>query len=108
MITLSFSVPQQHSCFPAHFPGQPIVPGALLLQWIFAHVHNQYPGHTISTVRLMKFLNSLHPGDHCRLELDTGSALQRLSIACYCRSDLVCKGIVELVLKEHTPLEQPL
>ena len=108
VISVSFTVPLQHPCFPAHFPGQPIVPGALLLQWVFAHVHNQYPGHTIRTVRSMKFLNRLHPGDPCRVELDSDPALQRLSIACYCHSDLVCKGIVELVLKEHTPLEQPL
>ncbi|MCF6209263.1 MAG: AMP-binding protein [Gammaproteobacteria bacterium] len=108
VIARSFTVPPQHPCFPAHFPGQPIVPGALLLQWVFAHVYNQYPGHTIRSVRSMKFLNSLHPGDHCRLELDSDPALQRLSIACYCRSDLVCKGVVELVAAEHVSREQQL
>lgn len=101
-MTLSFTVPQQHPCFPAHFPGQPIVPGALLLQWIFTRVRNQYRGHTIATIRSMKFLESLHPGDPCRLELKCDAALQRLSIACYRHSELVCKGVVELVPAEQT------
>lgn len=106
MITLSFTVPQQHPCFPAHFPGQPTVPGALLLQWVFAQARSQYHNHSIATIRSMKFLKSLHPGDHCRLELDVDLASQRLSIACYCNLDLVCKGVVELESKEHTPREQ--
>lgn len=105
---LSFTVLQQHPCFPAHFPGHPIVPGALLLQWIFAQARSQYRNHFIATIRSMKFLKSLHPGDHCRLELDIDLALQHLSIACYCHSDLVCKGVVELEPKEHTPREQSL
>lgn len=108
VITLSFVVPQQHPCFPAHFPGQPIVPGALLMQWIFARVRSQYCNHSIVTIKSMKFLKSLHPGDHCRLELERDPALLRLNIVCYCHSDLVCKGIVELAPTEHTPQEQPL
>lgn len=96
VMTLSFAVPQQHPCFPAHFPGQPIVPGALLMQWIFAQVRSQYPGHSIAGIRSMKFLKSLQPGDPCRLELKGDPASQRLNIACFCRSDLVCKGVLEL------------
>ncbi len=105
VITLSFTVPQKHPCFPAHFPGQPIVPGALLMQWVFAQVRSQYRSYSIVTIRSMKFLKSLHPGDHCRLELKSGPALQGLSIACYCHSDLVCKGVVELAPIEHVPQE---
>jgi len=103
--TLSFTVPQQHPCFPAHFPGEPIVPGALLLQWIFARVRSQYRSHAIATIRSMKFLKSLHPGDQCRLELKSDPAVQRLNIACYCHLDLVCKGVVELAPTECSSLE---
>lgn len=102
----SFTVPQQHPCFPAHFPGQPIVPGALLLQWIFARIRQQYPDHVIITVRSMKFLKSLQPGDHCRLELDADSAMERLGITCYYHADIVCKGVVELTPIGHVPPEQ--
>ena len=101
VIKLSFSVPQEHPCFPAHFPGQPIVPGALLMQWIFAQVRSQYPSHSIVTIKSMKFLKSLSPGDHCRLELKSDASLQTLSVACYCQSDLICKGVVGLASTEH-------
>lgn len=105
-VILPFVVPQQHPCFPAHFPGQPIVPGALLMQWIFAQIRNQYCNYSIVTIKSMKFLKSLHPGDDCRLQLEGDPALLRLSIACYCHSDLVCKGVVELALIGHAPQEQ--
>ncbi len=105
MITLSLTVPQQHPCFPAHFPGQPIVPGALLLQWIFARTRSQYPGHAIATIKSMKFLKSLQPGDPCRLELDADPAMKRLNITCYRHSDLVCKGVVELTPTGPAPSE---
>lgn len=106
VITLYFTVPQQHPCFPAHFPGDPIVPGALLMQWIFARVHRQYCTHSIVTIKSMKFLKSLHPGDQCRLELKSDPALQRLDVACHCPPDLVCKGVLELAPAGHAPREQ--
>ena len=100
MITLSFTVPEQHPCFPAHFPGQAIVPGALLMQWIFAHICSQYRDHAIIAIKSMKFLNSLQPGDACRLELESDANLQRLNLSCYRDSDLICKGAVELAPQE--------
>jgi len=100
VITLSFTVPEQHPCFPAHFPGQPIVPGALLMQWIFSHIRSQYRDHAIIAIKSMKFLNSLQPGDACRLELESDANLQRLNVACHRHSDLICKGVVELIAQE--------
>lgn len=97
VITLSFTVPEQHPCFPAHFPGQPIVPGALLMQWIFARIRSQCRNHSIVAIKSMKFLSSLQPGDSCRLELESDASLQRLNVVCHCHSDLICKGVVELM-----------
>ncbi len=97
----TFTVPQEHPSFPAHFPGNPIVPGALLMQWIFTMVRSQYSESVIPAIRSMKFLKSLHPGDQCSLELTNDATRCQLTIACYCQSELVCKGIVELIPAEQ-------
>ncbi len=108
MITMFFRIPHQHPCFPDHFPGQPIVPGALLLQWIFARVRHHYKNHTIVSVRSMKFQEPLRPGDSCRLELDSDSVSKRLNIACCRNSKLVCKGVLELAPSERVTRDQRL
>jgi len=107
VIKLSFNVPQTHPCFAGHFPTQPIVPGALLMQWIFDRVRDQYRNHTIVSVKSMKFLKSLQPGDACELELNNDAASQRLNIACRCHSELVCKGVIELVPTTQVPEKLP-
>jgi 3-hydroxymyristoyl/3-hydroxydecanoyl-(acyl carrier protein) dehydratase len=33
--TARFAVPATHPCLPGHFPGQPVVPGVLLLDGVF-------------------------------------------------------------------------
>ncbi|MFV2004107.1 MAG: AMP-binding protein [Gammaproteobacteria bacterium] len=103
VVKLFFNVPQTHPCFPGHFPTQPIVPGALLMHWIFDRVRDQYRSHTIVSVKSMKFLKSLQPGDPCELELNNDAASRRLNIACRCHSELVCKGVIELAPTTQVP-----
>lgn len=104
--TLEFTIPQQHPCFSAHFPGNPIVPGALLLQWILTRTRSHYPYIHVAAISSMKFVKSLHPGDHCRLKVDVDTASKRMNIACYHQSELVCKGVAKLAPEEHPHREQ--
>lgn len=59
----------QHLHFPAghptaagHFPGNPIIPGALLLDDIIRAVHTQ-TGRATTAIRAAKFLAPVRPGD---------------------------------------------
>ena len=65
--TVSLDVPPHHPCYEAHFEGNPIVPGALMLKWIFDLISLQYDGRQVQQVGNIKFMNVARPGDACTL-----------------------------------------
>lgn len=58
-----FDIPPDHPCFPGHFPGQPILPGVLLLARVMALAQTSL-GHPLNacTVYNVKFLAAVEPG----------------------------------------------
>jgi len=57
-----------HPALPGHFPGNPLVPGALLLDHAAA-IAAARSGHRIRGVRSAKFLRPLHAEESCRLAI---------------------------------------
>lgn len=53
-------VPLEAGCVDGHFPGEPVVPGAVLLGYA-AELLDEH-GFALVTVRRMKFLRTLSPG----------------------------------------------
>lgn len=62
----SLVVERDHPSLAGHFPEQPIVPGALLLDRAVDFA-GRATGRSISGVRSAKFRSSLKPGVACRL-----------------------------------------
>jgi 3-hydroxymyristoyl/3-hydroxydecanoyl-(acyl carrier protein) dehydratase len=69
-------VPADHPCLPGHFPGNPIVPGVLLLDAIVAHLE-QATGRRAIRLQQVKFLSVLRPDEQalaqCEVEGDTAT-----------------------------------
>ena len=57
-----------HPALPGHFPGNPIVPGALLLAAATALIETS-AGRRVTGLRNAKFLSSLGPETPCRFRL---------------------------------------
>jgi len=51
-----------------HFPGNPIVPGAVLLREIVAAIAARHPGEICRRIGAAKFLHPVRPGDNLRIE----------------------------------------
>jgi 3-hydroxymyristoyl/3-hydroxydecanoyl-(acyl carrier protein) dehydratase len=89
---LSFAIPSKHPCYAAHFPGDPIVPGALLLQWILRQLKQCHPNIRISSLRTVKFLSVVRPGDNCLLSFEQNTDTTRLKINLLCNDKPALKG----------------
>lgn len=63
-------VPEDLSCFPGHFPGNPMVPGVLEIDWALDTASQLLGGAPrISKIDSLKFLTTLRPGDFFRVNV---------------------------------------
>jgi 3-hydroxymyristoyl/3-hydroxydecanoyl-(acyl carrier protein) dehydratase len=94
LMTRSLSVPAEHPVFRGHFPGNPIVPGVMLLEWVTREVA-QVLGCTPSELRVreIKFFTPLAPGEQATLSFDLGAV--RCIFDIQCRMTRVARGILE-------------
>lgn len=68
---MSFEVAADHPVFAGHFPGRPIVPGVMLLEWAQAEIsHALGRSPRELRVREVKFFAPLEPGQRARLRFD--------------------------------------
>lgn len=96
---LTFSIPQDHPSFPGHFPGNPILPGVLLLERVMAYAQSQTNTSLEHCALLnVKFLASVAPGDTLNLTFSESMA-NSFTFAVYiangragCKDTLACTG----------------
>jgi 3-hydroxyacyl-[acyl-carrier-protein] dehydratase len=68
---MSFALAADHAIFAGHFPGRPIVPGVMLLEWAQAEIGRAL-GRTPHELRVreVKFFAPLEPGQLAQLRFD--------------------------------------
>lgn len=59
----AFTIPLGHPSLPGHFPGNPVIPGVLLLAEVFALLGAAHPGMRVATLLHAKFLRPVRPGE---------------------------------------------
>ena len=59
----SFRLDPDHPSKAGHFPGNPIIPGAVLLDEIFTVI-----GERIAVIKTVKFLQPVRPGDNVTID----------------------------------------
>lgn len=91
----SASVPSDHPCLPGHFPGNPVVPGVLILQLVAEAVCDWRGSQaTVGRFGNVKFISLLRPGEIMDIVLQ-GEASQ-LRFRCECAGRLLSHGSLEL------------
>jgi 3-hydroxyacyl-[acyl-carrier-protein] dehydratase len=70
--TQTDDVDPQHACLPGHFPGDPIVPGVLILARVIEAAAIAF-GAPVNAVRVAKFQARLVPNERFTIVLEPGS-----------------------------------
>lgn len=84
-----------HPAARGHFPGNPIIPGAVLLSEALRAIESKL-GVSLYPCRIeaAKFHYPTRPGDHIRIEI-TGHASAAIRIACSVAGKTVLTGVVK-------------
>lgn len=93
---LRLPIPHEHRCFGDHFPGAPLVPGALLLKWIVGLLAEAGCGK-VNYLKQVKFLAPVRPGDELRICISSAAGAKSFAVAAYNGEMLVLKGQFECV-----------
>ena len=91
---LQLCIPREHRCFADHFPGAPLVPGALLLQWILNLLADSHCGQ-VNYLKQVKFLAPVLPGDNLQIRVSCPADERQVSVSVYKNETLVLKGQFE-------------
>ncbi len=89
-----FSVAPDHPALAGHFPGDPIVPGVMLLDEIIRAAEGKLSGSgrwQILGVPVVKFLRPLLPGRLCAIEFSQYSE-RRIDFVCRSEGKTVATG----------------
>lgn len=64
----ALSVPLDHPALPGHFPGNPLVPGVMILDLLADDWREQAPDRPLRGIRKAKFQRMLAPGENLSVE----------------------------------------
>ena len=62
-----FLVDEIHPCLSGHFPGNPVVPGVLILQKVLRLFRTVFPQKKANEIVNVKFLHLIKPGLNCEI-----------------------------------------
>lgn len=85
-----------HPALPGHFPGQPLVPGVVLLEQV-ALALRAWRGLRLGRVREAKFMQPLLPAQSALLTLSAfaDAADPRLRFEIVCAGRVLARGVIE-------------
>jgi 3-hydroxyacyl-[acyl-carrier-protein] dehydratase len=100
--TSSFVVAADHPALPGHFPGDPLVPGVLIIdrvieaaeQWLGTGIH-------VGQMSYAKFVAPLRPGDRAEVTLSLDASV--LSFAVRSNDGLVSRGTLRMTQHPVAP-----
>ncbi|MBE0510029.1 MAG: hydroxymyristoyl-ACP dehydratase [Gammaproteobacteria bacterium] len=80
---LEAAIPAEHPSLPGHFPGQPLVPGVVILDQVCQALTQYLPGRTLAGLASAKFVAALLPGESFSIQL--GLRPDQVSVEFSCR-----------------------
>jgi 3-hydroxymyristoyl/3-hydroxydecanoyl-(acyl carrier protein) dehydratase len=89
------AIPDDHPCLAGHFPGNPIVPGTLILDRVIELLGQRYPNTRVAEVINAKFIRPLLPGQNFEVVADEKAGL--ISFECVVGEVKIAAGKLVLI-----------
>jgi 3-hydroxymyristoyl/3-hydroxydecanoyl-(acyl carrier protein) dehydratase len=94
-ISRDTAIAASHPCLPGHFPGNPIVPGVLLLDSI-GHILQQWkPSCRIAGIAQAKFHQLLRPEQRVTITL-TEQNPRSIKFVCFREHEKIASGVLQI------------
>lgn len=91
----SFLIPADHPSIPGHFPGDPVVPGVVVLDSVrLAAEQRVASGLVITGLPQVKFVSPLRPGHEAVVDLEFRDTLLQFVVSS--DGQVIAKGAFEL------------
>ncbi len=92
----SHKISASHPALAGHFPGQPVVPGVVLLDQVLGAARERFPKLQIHGITKVKFAQQLLPEQTFSIELDT-PAEDSLPFRCVQDGKLIAQGRLDVI-----------
>lgn len=97
----TFHIPSDHPTLKDHFPGWPLVPGALILEETLRGArYLQNEGNATLRIASIKFTSALQPGQDARIIYQQGTSKVRFEA--FSMDELIASGLIIVVENEPT------
>ena len=98
-VSRQFRIDASHPCLDGHFPGDPIVPGVVLLDKVRITAGEWKPGTRIKSFTTAKFHRPLYPDESFSVTL-IESGTSSLRFECYRENQKLASGALTLERKD--------
>ena len=95
----NFAISDEHPSITGHFPGNPVVPGVVIINKIIELIERSMPGRQVVAIKFIKFIKPLKPGKEVKLSVGK-KGLSDLDIVCEGEDGVLLKGQLVLSDKE--------
>jgi acyl-coenzyme A synthetase/AMP-(fatty) acid ligase len=93
-----YRIPASHPCLTGHFPGNPIVPGVVILNYVQQQLLANFPSDRIATFTQAKFLHPLLPEEIFSISL-TQSSTNHIKFICTREAETLVTGTFIIATK---------